>query len=313
MVKFSRHVVSLYLKINFSIIKLYEISDKENDINVLRDKLRRYSISEIANMVGIPAQTIRFYEDKGLIQSVRDENSGYRLYSTWELYLLVKARWFRQMGFPLKQIAAILKLDDIDAQYRLLCSQEEDLNRLIELNQLRLDRIREIKLSCETAKKYEADSGAYEIITRRGFYFLSAQKDNRLHMSKEVSQVFQEWVKESFFVDTSGRFSAGKHGSEKRISFEFGLSVDERYASLMNLSKTDTVQYYPSGKYALTWLHTSSENELKYGMLDCVIQSLQKDRFELCGDIFTNTLLMSRPDSSYSNYHCILIPVSEIQ
>lgn len=275
------------------------------------DKFRRYSISEIANIVGMPAQTIRFYEEKGLIHSLRDAKTGYRLYTTWELYLLVKARWFRQMGLPLKQIAAMLKTDDINSQYHMLCKEEENIRQTIMLNQLRLVRINEIKKSCEAAKNFISDNKAYCITEKEGFYFLSAQKDNRLHMSKEVAQVFQAWVKESFFVDTSGRFSSDTDFSGKRVSFEFGLSVDETYAKLMNQKEIPAVQYYPPGKYAVTWLHTTSENALSYEMLDPVIHALQEDGLVPCGDIFTNTLLMSRPDNDYSNYHCILIPISE--
>ena len=40
-----------------------------------------YTIGELAKILGVTAETIRYYERKNIIQPVHDENSGYRYYT----------------------------------------------------------------------------------------------------------------------------------------------------------------------------------------------------------------------------------------
>lgn len=47
-----------------------------------------YTIGELAKILGVTAETIRYYERKNIIQPVHDENSGYRYYTAWDLHMI---------------------------------------------------------------------------------------------------------------------------------------------------------------------------------------------------------------------------------
>lgn len=60
-------------------------------------------IGELAEMFGVTTDTLRFYEQKGLIRSTRLEN-GYRDYSEDMLIILSYIQTAQRLGFSLKEI-----------------------------------------------------------------------------------------------------------------------------------------------------------------------------------------------------------------
>ena len=62
-------------------------------------------IGELAEKVGVTTDTLRFYEGRGLIKSVRQEN-GYRDYSEDMLFILNYIQTAQRLGFTLKEISA---------------------------------------------------------------------------------------------------------------------------------------------------------------------------------------------------------------
>jgi MerR family copper efflux transcriptional regulator len=66
-------------------------------------------IGEVATRTGVSVDTLRFYEEKGLLQPRRAAN-GYRLYPEQTLQLVGYIRLAQQLGFSLKEIAENLPL-----------------------------------------------------------------------------------------------------------------------------------------------------------------------------------------------------------
>ena len=50
--------------------------------------------------VGISAEAIRYYESRNIISPVRDPETGYRYYNTWDFHMLLRARHYQNYGFP---------------------------------------------------------------------------------------------------------------------------------------------------------------------------------------------------------------------
>jgi Cu(I)-responsive transcriptional regulator len=68
------------------------------------------SIGEAASRSGVPAKTIRYYEEAGIIaRASRDENR-YRAYSETDVQTLRFIAHARSLGFSLKDVRALLSL-----------------------------------------------------------------------------------------------------------------------------------------------------------------------------------------------------------
>lgn len=67
------------------------------------------NIGEIAEAVGMPAKTIRYYEEIGLVRPRRSTN-GYRVYGPQDLHQLGFLSRARSLGFSIEDCRALLAL-----------------------------------------------------------------------------------------------------------------------------------------------------------------------------------------------------------
>ncbi|MCV2881487.1 Cu(I)-responsive transcriptional regulator [Actibacterium sp. XHP0104] len=69
------------------------------------------NIGEASDRAGLPAKTIRYYEDIGLITPARTD-SGYRDFSDTDLHRLIFLGRARGLGFTIEECRALLQLYD---------------------------------------------------------------------------------------------------------------------------------------------------------------------------------------------------------
>ena len=68
------------------------------------------SIGEAATHSGVPAKTIRFYEEAGIIKPAQRGDNGYRVYGDGDVQTLRFIHRSRALGFSLKDVAELLEL-----------------------------------------------------------------------------------------------------------------------------------------------------------------------------------------------------------
>ena len=105
---------------------------------------QQITIGKLAHAVGIPVQTVRYYERRGLLAEPRRARSGYRLYDNEALRRLRFIRQAQSLGFSLSEIEELLSLKvqpgktcaDIRQRAREKIVDVE--NRIAELQRIRL-------------------------------------------------------------------------------------------------------------------------------------------------------------------------------
>lgn len=83
-----------------------------------------YKIGEISKLYGICADSLRYYEEIGVLSPERDEN-GYRLYSITDIWRLNVIKDLRRLDFSMQHIKDYLDNRSISSTLRLL--EEEDV------------------------------------------------------------------------------------------------------------------------------------------------------------------------------------------
>ncbi len=73
------------------------------------------NIGDVAQKAGLPAKTIRYYEDIGLITPLRDTN-GYRLFRESDLHKLAFLGRARALGFTIEDCRTLLALYEDDTR-----------------------------------------------------------------------------------------------------------------------------------------------------------------------------------------------------
>lgn len=112
-----------------------------------------FTISELAQEFGISTRTIRYYEEVGLLNPVRQGENSPRLYTRRErgrLKLILRGKHF---GFSLQEIKEMLELYDIDP------TQKEQLKRVLAYGERKIaeidEKIRELTLLKEELLEFQ--------------------------------------------------------------------------------------------------------------------------------------------------------------
>lgn len=110
-------------------------------------------IAEVAKVSGLPASTIRFYEEKGLIQSCG--RSGLRrLFSAHVIERLALISLGRSAGFSLDEIAEMFTPEGPDINRALLLAKADELDRTIEMLVAMRDGLRHAAV-CKAPSHFE--------------------------------------------------------------------------------------------------------------------------------------------------------------
>lgn len=92
------------------------------------------NIGEAAEVSGVPAKTIRYYESIGLIRPATRASNGYRHYGETDVQMLRFVSRARGLGFSVKDVGELLAL------YRDKSRRSADVKRIALANVAHIDR-----------------------------------------------------------------------------------------------------------------------------------------------------------------------------
>jgi DNA-binding transcriptional MerR regulator len=78
-----------------------------------------YPVGKVAGLAGVTVRTLHHYDEIGLLSPSGRSAAGYRSYSDADLDHLRRILLYRELGFPLETIAAVVNDPGIDAQAHL--------------------------------------------------------------------------------------------------------------------------------------------------------------------------------------------------
>ncbi|WP_326774706.1 MerR family transcriptional regulator [Streptomyces sp. NBC_01445] len=84
-----------------------------------------YSVGQVAGFAGVTVRTLHHYDEIGLLAPVGRSHAGHRRYSDADLDRLQQILFYRELGFPLDEVAALL--DDPDADPRAHLRRQHEL------------------------------------------------------------------------------------------------------------------------------------------------------------------------------------------
>ena len=100
------------------------------------------NIGDVADLSGLPAKTIRYYEDIGLVEPLRSAN-GYRSFRQSDVHKLAVLGRARALGFTIDDCRSLLKLyadtDRASAEVKQIAEQHLDRidRKIAELTEMR--------------------------------------------------------------------------------------------------------------------------------------------------------------------------------
>lgn len=147
-----------------------------------------YTINALATLSGVTVRTLHFYDEIGLLKPAYIADNGYRYYQAEQLLLLQQILFFRELGFELKQIQAILAQNDFD-KLQALQSQKTLLHdKILKLQRLtktidntinNLER-KQTMVASELFKGFEPDSAQQKKYAQQVKAYLAEKSGHKI-------------------------------------------------------------------------------------------------------------------------------------
>ncbi|MEU8587203.1 MerR family transcriptional regulator [Streptomyces sp. NPDC048664] len=185
-----------------------------------------YSVGQVADFAGVTVRTLHHYDEIGLLTPGERSHAGHRRYDDADLDRLQQILFYRELGFPLEEVAALL--DDPDADPRA------QLRRQHELLTARIERLRKMAAAVEHAM--EAREMGIDLTPEERFEVFG---DN--DPEQYAQEVRRRWGDTGEYAESRRRTARYTKDDWKRAQAETD-AWGERYAALMAAGEPPTGQ-----------------------------------------------------------------------
>ncbi len=79
--------------------------------------MAQYNIREVSEMFQLPASTLRYYEDQGILTNIKRTDSGRRIYEDCHIYRLKTICCFKNAGMTISQLQEFFTYESEEEQH----------------------------------------------------------------------------------------------------------------------------------------------------------------------------------------------------
>ncbi len=164
-----------------------------------------YTVKAVAELAGVSIRALHHYDAIGLVRPGERTQAGYRVYSRGDLERLQQVLFFKELGFGLGEIKAILERPDFDRRQalrdhrELLKHRRDRIERLIRAVERTIESMEEGTMLDETAWFDGFDPGPYEEEARQRWGHTAAYEESRV---RTASYTQADW--EAVAAEQSG-------------------------------------------------------------------------------------------------------------
>ena len=274
--------------------------------------MKRLTIGKMAELNGISRQTLRLYDQLGILTpSMKDERTGYRYYSTSQCARLDMIQHMKSLGMELRTIKDQLSKKDISLLQQILEQKKDGIDR----------QIRELKHQKRAVERMVSNYELYtnsppdgtvvlEYIGKRLMYIIDSGinfYDYDIDVYEEILRKFKENLLANrlphIYFNHAGTILRKKHLVKREFkATEFFVFVDKEYVTA---DLTDTL---PAGMYLCIYCNRfEKEQEYSERLLDVV----EEQNYIITGDCVCEVIVDSPvfEDSRKGMFFRIQIPI----
>ncbi|MFD4633254.1 MerR family transcriptional regulator [Streptomyces sp. NPDC058284] len=176
-----------------------------------------YSVGQVAGFAGVTVRTLHHYDEIGLLVPGGRSHAGHRRYDDADLDRLQQILFYRELGFPLDEVASLL--DDPDVNPR------EHLRRQHQLLTARIHRLQDMAAAVETAM--EAKKMGINLTPEEKFEVFGDHDPDQY-----AQEVEERWGDTEAYRESQRKSASYTKEDWKRINDEFN-AVHARVGDLL--------------------------------------------------------------------------------
>ena len=263
----------------------------------------RYTISEMASLLGVTTHTLRYYEKMGLIRPEVNEETGYRYYTVTDTRRFNLCRELRAAELSLEECRELIGSPSVEQSDEMFARQAARLRRRQVLDEL---SIRFLEKMQEQYRTLEQDAGRVWVQNFPEMWRLTFSQEEEASRDRELQQEKAEWLEcmpAARWVSRLPRrvmeqFRVGRN------EYDYGLMMEADAARRLGLQRTRHVEVVCGGDYLVTIWKKDYRGSFGWDSLETLHDEITRRGFRAVGETFSSIVASrQQPDGSVVNYH----------
>lgn len=264
-----------------------------------------YTVGQVAKFLGISRDTLKFYEEKNLINPKQDEENGYRKYNIIDINEILTVNFYRDIDIEIKKIQEIKKEESLDTIEAILEEKERNLEEEIAYKQLLLNRVKRIKEDC---KSIEECLNKFTIKEMKPIVVTS-----EITMKEDFGETYSE-VLNKYDYSTRIKKAVNLSGVSRIVYFNKDTVTKERYIFYEKLEKAvdekREIISYPKCIYIVITVPIVCDGDnIDENMATSITDTAKELGYETQGIAFINLLFNGYKDEQNIQYLEIYAPI----
>ena len=214
-----------------------------------------YKIGEVVRMYGLPNDTLRYYESRGIITPRRDEESGYRYYDAWDLNYLLDCIWYRGYDFSLSDVEQMVNKDDLPDFLKRCRKREAELLHTVNEYQRKL---KGLVLYRQKLGRIPQMLGQFRIEDSPAMVWQRQRHQGELEKGAAVD-IIRQWTERMPYVNHTFVMPEIKPTKGEFSDYCWGFSLSPEDMELFHMEIPETAEYIPSFRSIYTVFSAGGE------------------------------------------------------
>lgn len=268
----------------------------------------RYKIGDVARILGISADLLRYYEKKGVVTPYKDAHNDYRYYDSWDINFLMDCLWFKNFGFSIEQIADMVRIPSTTDLEDIFLYKEDELRSTIARCQLLLRRSEEYRQqlkdipqhleTCELAKSPEL----VRYINRVG---------NEYPTGEGLEQFARQWLRVMPFSHRYFEISQNALSGGDDQDFRWGFALEPSYVTELDFPVDPPFETVPAATSVHTFFRSRGKNNFSARHVDYALDWAKQQGLTIAGPAQGMLVASVLEDGELGGYFECWIPVED--
>ena len=266
----------------------------------------RYKIGDVAKILGISPDLLRYYEKKGVVKPVKDQANDYRYYEPWDINFLIDCLWYKNFGFGIEQVARIVSKSSYEDIISMMEDKDSEIEATIRRQELLLRRARQYLKEVQRAKPL---LGKCDLVSSPEIVRYLNRYNFIYDNSKELQELSHQWLQ--YMPLTHRCFEIGQEDLENKTdNYAWGFSLGMDYVKELNVPLNPPVVHLPSEPSIHSVFTSSGKNAFSPRHLKFMMDYAREQGLTVAGNARGNLICSVLEDNKLTGYFEVWLPIT---
>lgn len=267
----------------------------------------QYKIGDVARILGISTDLLRYYEKKGVVTPTKDKQNDYRYYDAWDINFLIDCLWYKSFGFGIPQIAYMVSDCYHGDLVSLLDEKRGELMDSIRHQELLLRRINQ---HCEQVVRVKDMIGKCAVATCPEIVRYLNRYDSAYDNRTEMQRLSKQWLEYMPFTQRYFEIPL-EPGDRHAHRYAWGFSMEMEYVDEFSVPVKPPVIQMPAVECIHSAFKSSGKNAFSPEHIDYLYDFAARSGYTVAGDARGNLVCSILEEGVNTGYFEVWLPVSK--